>query len=69
MLFTNGWIADEDGTVFIYYASSDTRMHVATSTVDKLLDYVLNTPADGYRSATSVQTIKTLISSNKKIGY
>jgi 4-O-beta-D-mannosyl-D-glucose phosphorylase len=68
-LFTNGWIADEDGTVFIYYASSDTRMHVATSTVDKLLDYVLNTPADGYRSATSVQTIKTLISSNKKIGY
>lgn len=69
VLFTNGWIADEDGTVFIYYASSDTRMHVATSTVDKLLDYVLNTPADGYRSATSVQTIKTLISSNKKIGY
>lgn len=69
VLFTNGWIADEDGEVFIYYASSDTRMHVATSTVEKLLDYVQNTPADGYRSATSVQTIKALIAQNKKIGY
>lgn len=69
VLFTNGWIADEDGTVFIYYASSDTRMHVATSTIEKLLDYVQNTPADGYRSATSVQTIKTLIAQNKKVGY
>ena len=69
VLFTNGWIADEDGTVFIYYASSDTRMHVATSTIDKLLDYVQNTPADGYRSATSVQTIKALIAQNKKVGY
>ena len=69
VLFTNGWIADEDGTVFIYYASSDTRMHVATSTIDKLLDYVQNTPADGYRSATSVQTIKALIAKNKKVGY
>ena len=39
VLFTNGWIADEDGKVFIYYASSDTRMHVATSTIDKLVDY------------------------------
>ncbi|HLP06229.1 MAG TPA: glycosidase [Paludibacter sp.] len=67
VLFSNGWIADGDGTVFIYYASSDTRMHVATSTVDKLLDYVLNTPADGYRSATSVETIKALIDRNKAI--
>jgi 4-O-beta-D-mannosyl-D-glucose phosphorylase len=67
VLFTNGWIADEDGKVFIYYASSDTRMHVATSTVDKLLDYVLNTPADGYRSATSVQTIKALVTKNKSL--
>lgn len=65
VLFSNGWIADEDGTVFIYYASSDTRMHVATSTVDKLLDYVLNSPEDGYRSATSVQNIKNLIAKNK----
>jgi len=69
VLFSNGWIADEDGTVFIYYASSDTRMHVATSTIDKLLDYVLNTPADGYRSAKSVDAIKTLIANNKKSGY
>ncbi|MFT3752477.1 MAG: glycosidase [Paludibacter sp.] len=69
VLFTNGWIADEDGKVFIYYASSDTRMHVATSSVEQLLDYVLNTPADGYRSTASVQTIKALIAKNKKIGY
>ena len=55
--------------MYIYYASSDTRMHVATSTVERLLDYVLNTPADGYRSATSVQTIKALIANNKKIGH
>ncbi len=67
VLFSNGWIADEDGKVFIYYASSDTRMHVATSTVDRLLDYVLNTPPDGYRSASSVDTIKQLIAKNKQI--
>ena len=42
VLFSNGWIADEDGTVYIYYASSDTRMHVATSTVDRLIDYCLH---------------------------
>ncbi len=48
VLFSNGWIADEDGTVYIYYASSDTRMHVATSTVDRLIDYCLHTPADVY---------------------
>lgn len=69
VLFSNGWIADDDGKVFIYYASSDTRMHVATSTIDKLLDYVLHTPADGYRSATSVESIKALIAKNKEIGY
>ena len=69
VLFSNGWIADENGKVFIYYASSDTRMHVATSTIDKLLDYVLHTPADGYRSATSVESIKALIARNKEIGY
>ena len=39
VLFSNGWIADEDGTVYIYYASSDTRMHVATSTIERLIDY------------------------------
>jgi len=67
VLFSNGWIADDDGKVFIYYASSDTRMHVATSTIDKLLDYCLNSPADGYRSAASVETIKKLVSKNKLI--
>jgi 4-O-beta-D-mannosyl-D-glucose phosphorylase len=46
VVFSNGWIADEDGTVFVYYASSDTRMHVATTTMEKLTDYVLNTPED-----------------------
>ncbi len=69
VLFSNGWIADDDGKVFIYYASSDTRMHVATSTVNQLLDYVLNTPADGYRSATSVESIKALVAKNKEISY
>ena len=65
VLFTNGWIADEDGTVYIYYASSDTRMHVATSSIDQLVDYCLNTPQDGLRSATSVQNIINLINKNK----
>lgn len=64
VLFTNGWIADEDGKVFIYYASSDTRMHVATSSIDKLVDYCMNSPADGYRSAASVETIKQQIAKN-----
>ncbi|WP_247237799.1 glycosidase [Telluribacter sp. SYSU D00476] len=63
--FANGWIVDEDGTVYIYYASSDTRMHVATSSVDRLLDYVMNTPADGLRSAASVATLTQLIDKNK----
>jgi 4-O-beta-D-mannosyl-D-glucose phosphorylase len=64
VVFSNGWIADEDGTVFIYYASSDTRMHVATSTIDRLLDYCINTPEDGYRSAASVAKIKQLVAKN-----
>jgi 4-O-beta-D-mannosyl-D-glucose phosphorylase len=67
VLFTNGWIADEDGTVYIYYASSDTRMHVATSSIDRLLDYVLNTAPDGYRSAASVQILAELIQKNKQL--
>jgi predicted GH43/DUF377 family glycosyl hydrolase len=41
VLFSNGWIADDDGKVFIYYASSDTRLHVATSTIDRLIDYAM----------------------------
>ncbi|HUN04513.1 MAG TPA: glycosidase, partial [Niabella sp.] len=65
VLFSNGWICDDDGTVFISYASSDTRMHVATSTVERLLDYCLNTPADGLRSASSVDEILKLIDKNE----
>jgi 4-O-beta-D-mannosyl-D-glucose phosphorylase len=64
VLFTNGWIADEDGKVFIYYASSDTRMHVATSTIDQLVDYCMNTPEDGLTTAESVKTRNLLIDSN-----
>jgi 4-O-beta-D-mannosyl-D-glucose phosphorylase len=65
VLFSNGWIADEDGTVYIYYASSDTRLHVAVSTVEKLVDYCFNTPADGLCSAASVATLINLIDRNK----
>jgi len=65
VVFSNGWIADEDGTVFIYYASSDTRMHVAKTSTEQLLNYVENTPADGYSSAKSVDTVNKLISKNK----
>ncbi len=67
VLFTNGWIADDDGKVFIYYASSDTRMHVATSTIDQLVDYCMNTPPDNLRSAASVRAINELISRNKAL--
>lgn len=67
VVFANGWIADEDGTVFIYYASSDTRMHVATTSIDQLVDYCMHTAADGLRSATSVQTLNKLIVKNKAL--
>lgn len=65
--FCNGWILDADGKVFIYYASSDTRMHVATSSVNQLVDYVINTPEDGLRSSSSVQSIIDLVNKNKKV--
>lgn len=64
VLFSNGWIAADDGTVYIYYASSDTRLHVATSSIEKLTDYCLNTPADRFRSETSVDTLCKLIRKN-----
>lgn len=64
VLFANGWIKDDDGKVFIYYASSDTRMHVATSTVDQLVDYCMNTPEDGLTTSASVETLKKLIDKN-----
>ncbi|MBE2229768.1 MAG: glycosidase [Chitinophagaceae bacterium] len=64
VLFSNGWIADDDGTVYIYYASSDTRLHVAVSSVDRLLDYVMHTAPDGFTSAASVQVINRIIEKN-----
>jgi 4-O-beta-D-mannosyl-D-glucose phosphorylase len=67
VLFSNGWIEDNDGTVYVYYASSDTRMHVAVSSVEKLVDYVTNAPADTFISAGSVKTIISQIEKNKTI--
>ena len=64
VVFSNGWVARPDGTVFIYYGSSDTRMHVATSTIDKLIDYCMHTPEDNYRSAASVGQRVGLIHNN-----
>lgn len=64
VLFSNGWILNEDGTVFIYYASSDLKMHVAISSVEKLLDYVINTPEDGFTSDTSVHSVMNIIEKN-----
>lgn len=64
VVFSNGWILTPEGEVFIYYGSSDTRMHVARSTLDRLVDYVCNTPTDGLRSAASVAQRMELIRSN-----
>ena len=64
VVFTNGAIARENGDVFIYYASSDTRMHVATTTIDKLIDYVFNTPEDPLRSVKCVEQRCNLIKKN-----
>ncbi|RZK43993.1 MAG: glycosidase [Pedobacter sp.] len=67
VVFSNGWIVEPDGKVLIYYASSDTRMHVATSSLDQLLDYVVNNPEDGLRSAASVETINGIIERNEQL--
>jgi len=64
VLFTNGLVMDGDGRVFLYYASSDTRLHVATADIDTLLDYVLNNPADALRSAACVAQRTELIRRN-----
>ena len=66
VLFSNGWIED-NGKVYIYYASSDTRLHVAESTVERLLDYCFNTPSDGLRSIESVKAIYSLVDKNKRL--
>lgn len=65
--FSNGWVVKEDGTVLIYYGSSDTRLHVAETSVARLLDYVTNTPEDQGRSAASVQQRLDLIRRNFQI--
>ena len=67
VVFTNGAIVNEKNEVFIYYASSDTRLHVATTTIDKLVDYVFNTPSDPGRSPDCVKQRCGLISSNLDI--
>ena len=69
VLFSSGWIANDDGSVFIYYASSDTRIHVATSSVDRLLDYAVHTPPDAGRSAASVAQRIMLIERNRRVEH
>lgn len=65
--FSNGWVARADGRVFLYYASSDTRCHVVTSSVERLLDYCRNTPPDPLRSAACVEQRSALIAKNLKL--
>jgi 4-O-beta-D-mannosyl-D-glucose phosphorylase len=67
VVFSNGWIVNDDGAVLIYYASSDSRMHVAATTINRLLDYVMNTPEDGLTSAASVTTLHHIIDNNKRV--
>jgi len=67
VLFSNGWVKKENGEVLIYYASADTRIHVVISTVDKLLDYVLNTPSDALKSAACVEQRNKLIKKNLEL--
>jgi len=64
VVFSNGWISDDDGKVYIYYGSSDSRLHVAISTIEKLIDYVINTPADGLTSASTVEKIIDMVDKN-----
>jgi len=64
VVFSNGWTVNEKGEVFIYYASSDTRMHVATSSIERLVDYVTNTPPDPLTSAACVKQRSELIARN-----
>ncbi len=67
VVFCNGWVADDDGKVFIYYASSDTRLHVAKSSIEQLIDYAKNTPEDRFFSALSVENIQKLTQKNERI--
>ena len=67
VVFCNGAVARADGELLIYYASSDTRVHVARTTVDKMLDYIVNTPEDPWRSYACVQIRKELIDKNMEL--
>lgn len=67
VLFCNGAVVNENDEVFIYYASSDTRIHVATTTIERLIDYTFNTPADPMRSLENAQQRKDLIEKNNKL--
>ena len=67
VVFANGWVSRPNGDVFIYYGSSDTRAHVATTTVEKLLDYAVNTPEDGLRSKVCVEQRCRLIEKNLRL--
>jgi 4-O-beta-D-mannosyl-D-glucose phosphorylase len=67
VLFCNGAVMRDDGTIYIYYASSDTRLHVAVTTEDKMIDYCMNTPEDGLNTHKSVEKIYELIDKNSKI--
>jgi 4-O-beta-D-mannosyl-D-glucose phosphorylase len=69
VVFSNGWIKDDDDTIYIYYAASDTRLHVAKTSVAQLVDYCKNTPADGCRSELSVKAICDLVDANKAIKH
>lgn len=69
VLFCNGAVCRPDGTILIYYGSSDTRCHVARSTVDRMLDYVMNTPPDGLHSAVCVRQRIALIDANLRGGF
>ena len=67
VVFSNGWIKDDNGRILIYYAASDTRLHVAETSVAQLIDYCKNTPADGLRSDLSVKAIIDLVDRNKAL--
>lgn len=67
VLFSNGWVLAPDNTVYVYYASSDTRIHVASAPLESLLDYVMNNPPDPYTSWGTTKNLINLINHNKKI--
>lgn len=67
VIFTNGAVVNEKDEVFIYYASSDTRLHVATTTVEKLVDYTFNTPEDPFRSLDCAKQRINLIEKNLEL--